>query len=69
VEGHDDDEETEEEEEATGVKRPGRQTGRRHKCDIKLVALTLAQQLSLIEFYDTQVEKISYAEVGAWANK
>ncbi len=49
VEGRDDDADLEEEEEAMGVKRPGGQTGRKHGCGIKRVALTLAQQLSLIE--------------------
>ncbi len=69
VEGHDDDEDLEEEEEAMDIRRPGGQRGRRHRCGIKRVALTLGQQLSLIEFYDSQVEKISYAEAGAWAKK
>ena len=32
VDGHDDDADLEEEEEAMGVKRPGGQTGRKHKC-------------------------------------
>jgi hypothetical protein len=33
------------------------------------VALTLTQQLDLIDFYDAQVEKISYLELGAWAKR
>jgi hypothetical protein len=59
VEGHDDDEDLEEEEGALGVKKSGGQTGRKHICVIKRVALNLAKQHSLIEFYDAQVEKIS----------
>jgi hypothetical protein len=44
------------------------QTGRKHIYDIKRVAITLAHhQLSLIEFYDAQVENFSYYEVGSYA--
>ncbi len=33
------------------------------------MALTVSQQLRMIEFFDSQASKISYATLGAWAKE
>ena len=50
-------------------RRPGGQMGRQRRRGIKRIALTVSQQLQMIEFFESQASRISYSALGAWAKE